>query len=198
MNVTASLLALMLILGVADATLMRNGEWGMGNGEEVVQTSTDEEVEHVRTDAPTGAVRKNSGPNVKEALVNNRFTFTETKESIILEKVLEGNKGIQKLVLLNNGDRAGAIAWVSSPNVKKHYLVLKEALHAAFSPAVRDLLDETQRREGRPTRNLLTFMDPGLMPERIVFVRVRERLYEFHVAEGSSDAIFNLIEDLTR
>ena len=51
---------------------------------------------------------------------------------------------------------------------------------------------------GRPTRNLLTFLDPGLSSERIVFVRVRERLYELHVAPGKDDVLFELVEALTQ
>jgi len=82
--------------------------------------------------------------------------------------------------------------------IEQDYLALKEALHTAFTVNVQNLLDETQRRENRPIRNLLTFIDTGLFPERMVFVRVRERLYEFHVKEGSSEEIFNLIEELTQ
>lgn len=202
-KVTAGLLALMLVLGISDATLLEKTP-----GEMVAMNDDDEEVTVIQipstdtepvptTPTPTGGVRKAQGPDVLESLVSNGFTFNDTKERMLLGKVVEGKETLYSKVLLLDGDRAGAVSWVSSPNVKSEYLVLKEALHSAFTPEVQDLLDETQRREGKPTRNLLTFLDTGLLPERVVFVRVRERLYEFHVAEGASDAIFNLIEELT-
>jgi len=77
-------------------------------------------------------------------------------------------------------------------------LALKEALHTTFSPEMRDLVDEVQTREGRPPRNLLTFLDPAINSERVVFIRVRERLYEFHIAPGRDDSIYDLIESLTQ
>lgn len=148
-------------------------------------------------DQKSQGVAKAKGPNVQKILQRHSFTTSTTPEKIILSQIAPKDQ-VNSFVLLKNGDRAGSIAWVSSPSVKRYYLMLKEALHGSFTPEVRDLLDETQRREGHPTRNLLTFTDPGLLPERAVFVRVRERLYEFHITEGSSKAIFNLIEDLTR
>jgi len=189
-----------VLLGVADSALLE----GLPKKEAKVIAFEDPVVVQQPTTTsvsppPTGGVRKATGPNVLQALVSNAFTFDDTRERFVLKKVLEGSSDtITMKSLLIKGDRAGAIGWVSSPNVKKHYLVLKEALHSAFTPEVKDLLDETQRRENHPTRNLLTFLDPGILPERVVFVRVRERLYEFHIAEGASNAIFNLIEDLTK
>jgi hypothetical protein len=199
-KVTIGLLSLMLLLGIADSALLE----GLPEKERqeivfddpVVQQQPDTPTV---TPAPTGGVRKALGPDILQTLVSNNFTFDDTRERFILTKVLEGNQDtVTTKALLIKGDRAGAIGWISSPNVKKHYLVLKEALHSAFTPEVKDLLDETQRRENHPTRNLLTFFDPGILPERVVFVRVRERLYEFHISEGSSNAIFNLIEGLTK
>ena len=204
MKVTAGVLTLMLLLFIADATLIE----GMPKEAQAEVISIDTQpTTPPPTKSPTpntppatgGGVRKATGPDVLEALVKNSFTFDNTRERFVLTKVLEGNTDtVTTKALLIDGDRAGAIAWIGSPNVKKHYLVLKEALHSAFTPEVKDLLDETQRRENHHTRNLLTFFDPGILPERVVFVRVRERLYEFHIAEGSSNAIFNLIEDLTK
>ena len=190
MKVTSGLLTLMILLGVADAALLE----GLPKKAEVAQ-----EIPAKTQIEPTGGVRKATGPDVLESLISNSFTFSDTREKFILSPVVgKSSDTLTAKALLIDGDRAGAIGWISSPHVKKHYLVLKEALHSAFTPEVQDLLDETQRRENHPTRNLLTFLDAGILPERVVFVRVRERLYEFHIAEGSSDKIFNLIEDLTK
>ena len=217
LKVTSGLLTLLLLLGVADAALLE----GLPSEEEPTGVTTiihpkkdtpksdppkttqpEKTMEPERkvptTPTPPGGVRKAQGPDVLEALVRGGFTFQDTKEKMILRDIIPEDTTLETHVLLLDGDRAGAIAWVSSPQVKKFYLVLKEALHSAFTAEVQDLLDETQRREGRPTRNLLTFFDPGLSSERVVFIRVRERLYEFRVAEGASEAIFDLIEDLTK
>jgi len=98
---------------------------------------------------------------------------------------------------VKDGDRIGLIAWADSPQVKIYLLALKEALHSTFSPEMRDLVDEAQEREGKALRNLLTFLDPAINEERVVFIRIRERLYEFHVAEGKDAVVFDLIETLT-
>lgn len=201
-KITTGVLLIMLLLGAADVFVLE----GSPGYQMVAQTDTGPEPIIDRTSSsssepstpPSGGVRKNDGPNVEKTLGLRGFSITDTSGKIILDSVVTGGDTVESKALLLDNDRAGAIAWVSSPDVKKHYLVLKEALHSAFTPEVQDLLDETQRRENHPTRNLLTFYDPGLLPERVVFVRVRERLYEFHVAEGASDEIFNLIEDLTK
>ncbi|MDD5623136.1 MAG: hypothetical protein PHI23_00300 [Candidatus Peribacteraceae bacterium] len=150
--------------------------------------------------SPTGGVKKQAGPNVLETAVSLGLTFEDTNEKSLIAGVLpEEEKGmIQQRILLVNGDRAGFIAWIESPFVKRDLLNLKEALHSAFSPQVRDLLDEVQRPEGSPPRNFLTFFDPAINEERVVIVRVRERLYEFHVSEAKKDVIFAFIEALAR
>ncbi|MCA9370816.1 MAG: hypothetical protein KC680_02540 [Candidatus Peregrinibacteria bacterium] len=202
LQLTIGVLATMLLLGASDIIVLEGspGYQMMAQADEVSEPVIDRTnpVEPPST-IPEGGVRKFEGPNVEKTLGMQGFSITETSEQIILDRVVTGGGDtVTSKALLLHGDRAGSIAWVSSPQVKKHYVVLKEALHSAFTPEVKDLLDETQRRENHPTRNLLTFYDPGLLPERVVFVRVRERLYEFHVAEGASDEIFNLIEDLTK
>ena len=90
------------------------------------------------------------------------------------------------------------ISWLETPDVKILFLALKEALHSSFSPELQDLVDEKQQRRGKPPRELLTFLDPAISEERLAFVRVRDRLYELHIPEGMDDAIFGLIEELTK
>jgi hypothetical protein len=74
---------------------------------------------------------------------------------------------------------------------------LKEALHESFSPQVQDLIDDVLSEEEGPERHMLTFLDPNLSDERFVFIRLENRLYEFHITEGKDDSIFALIEELT-
>jgi hypothetical protein len=198
MKLTTGLLTFMILLGVADAALFEGIPV-----QEKKEIAIDEPIANPTPTPslqnPTGGVRRDQGPNIAEVLKRRQFTMKETNEKIILQKIIPTEEAtLTSYVLLKDGDRAGMIAWTNSSKVKQYYLVLKEALHSAFTANVQDLLDETQRREGRPTRNLLTFFDPGLLSERVVFVRVREQLYEFHIPEGSSGIIFDLIEELTK
>lgn len=202
-RLSLGVLGIALLLGAADVFVLEGSPSyqiaaNQNTKEPVISRGNSSSASSDKTSVPEGGVRKNDGPNVEKTLGLQGFSITDTSGKIILESIVTNGDTVESKALLVDGDRAGQIAWVSSPDVKKHYLVLKEALHSAFTPEVQDLLDETQRRENHPTRNLLTFYDPGLLPERVVFVRVRERLYEFHVAEGASDRIFDLIEDLTK
>ncbi len=202
LTTTVGLVGMMLVLLVADIVVLE-GFPGLAvvadqtdTGNPVLEFS-DTSANEPLTPPPPGGVRKYDGPDVMAILVSNGLTTSENRDKMVLTRVIPESEQVYVYALLKDGDRAGAMAWVHSPNVKRHWLVLKEALHTAFTAEVQDLLDETQRREGHPTRNLLTFFDPGLFPERVVFIRVQERLYEFHVAEGQSEKIFNVIEELT-
>lgn len=214
---TVGLLLGMLFLGVADATLLEGwpgapienagdlptGVFTYDN----TQSSGSSSAQSVPMQQgsgmalPGGGVRINQGPDILSTLVGHNFTFEDPAavERIVLDHAAPQSEAtVVKHVLLLNGDRAGIIAWVESPNVKRYFLNVKDLLHASFTTQVQDLLDETQRRENLPTRNLLTFFDPGLLPERVVFVRVRERLFEIHIVDGRNKEIFDLIEDLTQ
>ena len=202
-RISLGILGIALLLGAADVFVLEGSPSyqiaaNQNNKEPIISRGSSSSSTANDNSVPTGGVRKNDGPNIEKTLGLQGFSITDTSGKIILKNIVTNGDAVESKALLVDGDRAGMIAWVSSPDVKKHYLVLKEALHNAFTPEVQDLLDETQRRENHPTRNLLTFYDPGLLPERVVFVRVRERLYEFHVADGASDRIFDLIEDLTK
>jgi len=159
-------------------------------------TEAPEQSEGTQVGPPPIGVRPAKGPNVLETLVLQEFMFQDTRETSLLEIIIS-EADVKSRVLMKDADRSGLIAWVESPRVKVYFLALKEALHNSFSPAVTDLVDEMQRREDRPTVNLLTFKDPAISEERIAFVRVRDRLYEFHIAQGNDDAIFALIDALT-
>ncbi len=146
--------------------------------------------------APVGGVRKQTGPNVKTALEADGFTTTSTNDLSFLAQIGSGAQ-IDALAVLKDGDRAGSVTWIDSPKVKNYFIALKEALLTAFSPEMTDLKDETLRSDNGPVRNYLTFLDPSLSTERLVFVRVRERLYEFHVVIGKEEVMNTLIQSLT-
>lgn len=140
---------------------------------------------------------KRSGTDPLAIAAQLEFTAEETTQLSLLSAVVKEPSLVTTRVLLLNGDRAGLLAWIETPNVKDVFLVLKESLSTLFSPEVRDLLDEMQSPAGKPPRNFLTFLDPNLSEERFVFVRVRERLYEFHIAPGKDETMYKLVEALT-
>ena len=171
--------------------------------EETEETKEAEETEEVEaTEEPeeeeTIGVRRSTGPDVLQEILDQGLTHTTTSEKTLLKKIVPSDLTVHSHAILADNDRAGSISWIDSTKVKIYFRALKEALHTSFSPSVSDLIDETQRVKGRPTMNLLTFFDAELSPERIVFVRVRQRLYELHVTEGNDDAIFALIDELTK
>ncbi len=148
---------------------------------------------------PAGYVARPTGPDIPAILAQQGFSFQATTEPSFLEQLLaETSTTVEKRVLLLNGDRVGILAWTRTPSVKTHFGRLKETLHTAFSPDVQDLQDEIERVEGQPTRNVLTFLDPAISQERVVFVRVREELYEARIAPGNEEAFFTLLDAISQ
>ena len=204
-TLTVGLLTVLVALGTFDALLVENKKLLI----QLQQPEPPEEVAVVANSgsssaaqsstAPAGGIRKIEEPNVLEILTVEQFNFADpARERSLLEQIIpSGVATVRAKVLVKDGDRIGLIAWADSPQVKIYLLALKEALHSTFSPEMRDLVDEAQEREGKALRNLLTFLDPAINEERVVFIRIRERLYEFHVAEGKDAVVFDLIETLT-
>lgn len=149
----------------------------------------------VEDPAVTDPVAKQPGVNVATAMSQLGYETQSSTDLSMLSQVVTGQP--QTLVLLKNSDRVGSVTWIDSPQVKTFFISLKEGLLSAFSPNVQDLRDETLQGEGQPVRNILTFLDTSLSEERLVFVRVRERLYEFHIASGKDTEMNALIEVLT-
>lgn len=139
------------------------------------------------SDAPAdqpAIVAKNSGPILADAAGQLGMSLQESKEGSLLGGIATGKTQAYSQVLLKDGDRVGTVTWLESPQVKVMFAGLKEALISEFSGALQGLHDETAQDAGKPVRNVLSFSDPAIAPEPVVIVRVRERLYEFHVAPG--------------
>jgi len=207
-SVAFGLVAILIGLGVTDALLtVEESPFVADVNPEVQPQILNEEKNGTSKEGPKdvkkeppapGGTRKQEGTDVGRVLAENGFVFQEVKEPIFLSKIIPNTEAqVTGAVLMKDDDRAGIIAWADSSKVKIYFLALKEALHGSFTTAIKDLVDETQRREGKPTRNFLTFLDTGISEERIVFVRVRERLYEIHIAEGKDKMMFKLIDTLT-
>ncbi|UPA22237.1 hypothetical protein K8942_04265 [Candidatus Peribacteria bacterium] len=146
---------------------------------------------------PVGGVRKQSGPDVETIIAAEGFTTSSTSDLSFLAQIGGSDTEIEAQAILKDGDRAGSVTWIESPKVKTYFISLKEALLTAFSADMRDLKDETLQSPTGPVRNYLTFVDPSLSTERLVFVRVRERLYEFHIVLGKEEMMNTLIQAIT-
>lgn len=203
---TAAFLTILIGLGVLDAFLTidvhpwQTLQANVQNEPNAIENHSDKPNTANTSSSPaqrTGMSKKRS-PNVPEVLTAQGFVTQEANEPLFLPQVItDQNILIQTGILLKDGDRAGVIAWTETQNVKLYFRALKEALHSYFTPAISDLIDETQRIPGLPPRNFLTFLDPGISEERIVFIRIRDRLYEAHIAKGKEEVMFGLLDALS-
>lgn len=141
-----------------------------------------------------GGVMKAEAADVRETAESMGLELSTASEPTFLGQI-EGTDG--SFVVLHNGDRAGSVTWIDSPNVKTQFITLKDALLESFSPDLQDLKDVTEQEAGKPVRNMLSFRDSSLSEDMLVFIRVRERLLEFHVTAGGEDTMNALIAELT-
>ncbi|NOS68139.1 MAG: hypothetical protein HOO67_07330 [Candidatus Peribacteraceae bacterium] len=144
-------------------------------------------------------IAKKTEPDVTVIAESQGLSVTETTERNLLSAVLPATArtGLSARVLLKDNDRAATIAWIDSRDVKEIFTALRKSLRPKFSVKLLDLIDETQSQAGKPPRDVLSFLDPAINPERLLFVRVRERLYEIHMTEGHEDEVNRLIDALT-
>lgn len=140
-------------------------------------------------------VAKTNGPDVPTTLQSMDVDVQESEDLTFLAQIARGET-VRSLVILQQGDRIGSVSWIDG-DAKELFIDLKEALLTAFSTEVSDLSDQTFQEEGLPVRNVLTFRDPALSEERLTFIRVRERLYEFHSATGKEATMHEIINALT-
>jgi len=166
--------------------------------------STDTVASPNSTSSEVSAVKKGvsqklyTGPDVAQILAASQLIPVKTSETSLLKLSAGAETNVTETVLLKNNDRAAFFSWAEAGEVKTLFSALKQALQEQFSPQVKDLVDETRTQETGPPVDYLSFMDPGISPERVVFVRVRTRLYEFHIVQGQEDAINKVIGELSK
>jgi len=186
---TALLLLVLTGVGAADYYLA---------GREYAANLTGNDPADSGTGAITGTgsgVAKAEGANVEDVLRAMSLTVQPSEDLTFLAQV-SNEQDVRTLVVLQNGDRVGSVSWIDG-DAKTAFIALKEALLSAFSADVEGLSDTTVQQPGSPTRNILTFRDPALSEETLTFVRVRERLYEFHAADGKEAAMQQAMDALT-
>jgi hypothetical protein len=156
-----------------------------------------EDSGNAMSDGSSSAVTKQDGPDVLQVLAAQNVSLTENSETSLIRRVLPPETNVQTRTLLREGDRLAFISWADTTDAKLAFTALKQALLKSFSNQVRDLDDRNEVREGKPTRNVLTFVDPTISAERLIFVRVRERIFEFHVPEGKFNQVMSVVDALT-
>ncbi len=141
-------------------------------------------------------VSRKPGPNVKEVLMAMGYTWTDVGTSEVSLIQNTWNEPVQMITILKDGDRSAMLAWADSPDIKEVYRALKQGLETSFSGDVTDLVDESLTPEAGAPRDILSFRDPAIGPERIAFIRIRTRLYEFHIVDGNEEQLLALAEKL--
>jgi hypothetical protein len=171
-------------LGTTDALLTSDMQWIPQDG-------------NSSSSAQPLGIEKQNGPDVFDVLNKEGIATENTDEQSILHDIVPEGTPTEARTLLMNNDRLAYFSWTESPDVKVYFSALKEALRTSFSSHMQDLVDENQVREGKPLRNVLSFKDPAIHEERLLFIRVRQRMYEFHVPEGKEGEVQRLMDSLT-
>lgn len=143
------------------------------------------------------STKKRSNVNVQEVFAALSLEQVETSELALLS-LLEEASSAQTVVLLSGGDRAMLFSWIDDDNVKELLSGLKQSLQEQFSDGVQGLIDEARTSDSGVPYDIISFSDPAISSERVVFVRIRTRLYEMHVGAAGEEIIDGLIEELGR
>ncbi len=176
--ITAGFILILLMLGTTDALLTRNTIRMPGSGID-------------------DGIAKMPEPAVFPILQEQGFAVANTTEPELLQRAIPVTLPLTSQVLLLDNDRVATIAWVETPEVKNIFTLLRRQLRASFTAELRDLIDETQTEPGKPPRDVVSFFDPGMNASRLVFVRVRQRLYELHVTPGKEAEMDRLVNALS-
>lgn len=184
-KITTTVLLLLALTGVGAADYYFAGR----------EYAADVTGQQPNTGTTAGGVAKAEEVDVEATLTAMGFTLAPSEDLTFLAQVAQ-NQEVNLFTILLENDRVGSVSWIDGDS-KQALISLKEALLSAFSSDVTGLSDKTVQTEGLPTINVLTFRDPALSEETLTFVRIRERLYEFHSAQSQPDAVNNAIEALT-
>lgn len=144
------------------------------------------------------STKKAGGIDVNAVLARLQLITKETSEASFILLTVPDRAKVTTFVLLRNNDRAFLFSWMESDDVKILFAALKQTLQEQFSGRVTDLVDETRTPKNGAPVDYLSFVDPALSSERIVFLRIRNRLYELHVAENGAELLEQLVTELSK
>ncbi len=137
-----------------------------------------------------------SGPDMADVLKKLQLNAATAGlgDGSLLSRIVSQPQAVQTYVLVKSDDRVGLLSWTESPNVKEYFAAMRQALIKSFSSGVRNLRDEQLADPGKPIRDMLSFQDPAISDEQIVLLRVRDRLYEVHIAPGKDAEVQAMLE----
>ncbi|MDD4318835.1 MAG: hypothetical protein PHW10_00700 [Candidatus Peribacteraceae bacterium] len=182
----AGFTALLLCLGTADAVMTRS---------RIILPPL---AADARGTENAVLVAKNNGRSVTDILQEQGYELAAPSTPTILDRIAREPGLVRSHVLLQDNDRVAVLSWMESGEAKTYFRAIKEALHQSFSPDVRDLRDELLTATDRPPVNLLTFVDPAISEDRILFARVRERLLELHLPADKEAMLDPLLQALSK
>ncbi len=152
-----------------------------------------------RNVSPATGVSPIAEKDVFGILTQRNITTTTPSEESLIRRITPATEEVTTRVLLQSDDRVALFSYVESAKVKEYFNALKVAVNASFSPDLQGLVDETATPEAGPTYNILSFTDPAISEEKMIFLRVRQRLYEFHVAPGAAEGVVaEIVEELKK
>ena len=209
--ITGSVLALVLVLALADYGFkerFRPTSLPLDAALEI----TDASGKPVESSIPLSATSSSSSKTVvklgkstklrtgvvlEELFQTFGLTSVQTSEKSLLSELPEAGTP-SSTVLLKNNDRAMFFAMTELSSAKEVFTSLKAMLQHRFSENIRNLRDETLSPDDGAPMNILSFDDPGLSSEHLVFVRVRSRIYELHVSATEQNFLDAFIAALAR
>lgn len=144
------------------------------------------------------STQKATSKSVDEILSGLQLIQKATTEQSLIEQAAGSSVEVKKFALLRNNDRAFFFAMIEGTSVKKVLATLKQNLQEQFSADLKELKDQTLTSDDGPPADLLSFIDPKISPEPLLFLRVRDRLYELHVAENGQDLLEAMLRELRR
>ncbi len=144
-------------------------------------------------------VSKQALISIDEIMQGIGVTMQTTQEKSLLERINPSTSTtVQTKILLKDNDRAALFAWMDTPDAKTIFFALKQSLLPSLSPQTTDLIDQTVEPEDGPPYDLLSFTDPALSSGKLVFVRVRTRLFLLEVSPDKESAMRAVLDALIR
>lgn len=197
-RIAALMAVLLLALGGADFFLIEYPR--MRQNAPIVKAEDTPVISgEVSSSSSRGPVKKGTAKksqlSVDEVFMSLGITKVKTNEDAILERASHLGTIVDKGVLMKNNDRAALFAWIEDPDAQVIFSAVKQSLQQSFSPALTALSDERIEPEDGAPRDVLSFIDPP-GSEKVIIVRIRTRLYEFHIAPGNDNLIESVIDAL--
>lgn len=144
------------------------------------------------------STQKNSGADIDQVFRSLQLIPEETSEVSLIGRAAGTSAEAVSHVLIHNNDRAFFFSMIEGSQVKRILAALKQDLQDQFSADLRELKDLTLTSTDGPPVDMLSFIDPKISPEPLLFLRVRDRLYELHIAERGQALLEPLVQALRR